>query len=106
MIKPLRDNVLFQFLNETETSLGKFKETTSFGLEIISKDADDSAKKARWGIVTNIGPEVKEVIQGDYIFIEPLMWTDFFKHEGMKYWKTDESKVLLISKEMPEIGIL
>jgi hypothetical protein len=105
MIRPLHDNIIFQFLNETDTVLGKFKETTSFGLEIIGGNTDDSAKKARWALVTFVGPDVTDVEPGNYIYISPLKWTEHFRYEGMKYWKTDIDQILLVSDDLPDINI-
>lgn len=103
-MKALRNNIIFQFLNETETELGTFKETTSFGLELVTTTADASTKKARWAVITSVGPEVKDLYEGDFICIEPLKWTDYFKHNNQKYWKTDEDQILLVSNEMPDIS--
>ena len=104
MIRPLANNILFKFLNDTESDLGKFKEVTSFGLELIA-DTDDSAKRSRWAIVSYIGPEVKDIEVGDYICIAPLRWTDSFKYKRSKFWKTNDEEVMLVSKDKPSIYV-
>lgn len=103
MIKPIQDSIIFQFLNKRSSNMGMFEETTASGIALFANN-EDSSKMARWAIANFIGPEVKEINQGDYILIEPLQWTEAIKYNNEEWWKTDESKILCVSKEKPSIG--
>jgi len=99
MIEPIRDGILFVFIDNIK---GKFfKESTNWGFDIIG-DSDNSASSGRWGKIVALGPDVnaQNITKDDYIFIEPLMWTEGLMHDGVKIWKTDESKVMATSKEL------
>ena len=101
MITPLYDNIIFQFLNDRNSTIGLFKEVTESGFEIVA-NSDDSAKISRWGKVISVGKDVLDVKQHDYILIEKLMWTEASQYNGSSYWKTNEDKVLAISDEKPK----
>lgn len=105
MIKPLKNNIIFQFLDETDTSHGKFKQISASGFEIISSDTTDSTEKPRWAKIVALGEDVTEVVEGDYVCISPLMWTDHVTYEKAKYWKTDIDNLLLVSKDIPDISL-
>lgn len=96
MIKPLSNNIIFQFINKRSSNKGMFEETTASGIKLLANDKD-SSKSPRWGHVCHIGPNVKDVKVDDYVLIEPLMWTEAIKHDDEEFSKTDESKVMLIS---------
>lgn len=100
MITPLFNGILFIF-NE-DFSRGFFQEKTDWGFEIRGGHKN-SSQEGRWGKVVALGPEVTEedMCIGDYIYIEPLMWTKGIKHDGIDIWKTDSNKVLLVSQEKP-----
>ena len=92
MIKPIRKNILFIFLDEIVG--GQFQTKTESG--IILRSFDDSIKGERWGKVLAVGPEVTEVNNGEDILIEALQWTEGFVHDGVKVWMTQEDKVLCV----------
>lgn len=101
MLVPLRNGILFIFLDNVKQ--GSFQETTSWGFQ-LSSTSDDSAKKARWAKVLAIGEEVSKdsgIKVGTYICIEPLMWTEGMRYDGIQVWRTDETKVMLVSDEAP-----
>jgi len=102
MIHPLQNKILFTFLNETD-SKGLFKDKTSFGFEIIG-NTDDTTKIARWAKVLAFGPKATSMKNGLYILVEPLMYTNGFVHDNIRIWQTDESKVMLVSEEKPDIS--
>ena len=95
-INPLRQGVVFQFIEETTTT--RFINSTRSGLLVSAQDGQQ-AQRPRWGKVVAIGPEVKEVKPADYVLIESGMWTTGFYVDGKRFWKTDESKVLGIGDE-------
>lgn len=93
-LKPIHNDILFVFADKVNSN--SFVNTTSWGLEIINPVED--IKHTRWGKVTHIGPDITiDVKIGDYILIEPLMWTNRFEFEGNTFWKTNDYKVLAVS---------
>ena len=110
-LRCIRNGILFVLL-EPMTSSGHFIEKTKWGLEITPFNSKQSRSfsntirdRGRWGKVLTIGPECKNVKVGNYICVEPNMWTNSFTYDGIQIRKTDESKVLLISEEKPDIYI-
>ena len=101
MLKPLFDGILFVFLDDFKK--GFFQEETDWGFK-IGATTDNSAQEARWAKVLAVGPDVPEedVKKGTYVMIEPLMWTRGVENDGVQVWKTDFSKVMLISEEYPK----
>jgi co-chaperonin GroES (HSP10) len=98
-LNPIKNNILFTFLQEMSHQNG-FENKTDWGFSVLSKTTD--MKKGRWAEVLHIGPDVKDVKIGDYVFIEPLAWTNKLTLENNNYWMTNEDKILLISEEKPK----
>lgn len=98
MFETIKNKIIFKFIQGN--SAGTFDNTTEWGL--IVKDAVQDVGKSRWGEVTHIGPSVKDVQVGDYILIEPMMWSLNLKIDGDTFWNTDESKVMAVTKEEPK----
>ena len=98
-LRPLRNNVMFKFLDETSGDKGAFTETHAIG--IIIPRSTKSQKVARWGEVIALGPDAEAggLAVGDLILIEALMWMEGVKFEGVKVWKTDDSKVLAVTND-------
>lgn len=99
-IKPTRNNIEFDFLENTIN--GGFSNKTDWGFEI--KNRTEDVKIPRWGVVRQTGDEVKNIQIGDYILIQPMMWTEKLTLDGEQFRFTNEDKVLLKSKEKP-VGI-
>lgn len=93
MIKALNDTIIFSFVDRVYH--GTFVENSESGL-YLGFVKEDTAKAPRFGIVKAIGPKVTLVKVGDKILIDALMWTDSYTVEGVKYWNTNEEKVLAI----------
>lgn len=94
-IKPLTNNILFQFVDEVRD--GMFYDVEKSGI-IVGKHTNSTAKDARWGKVLAVGPDVKadEVKVGQKIMIEALRWTEAFKVGGDKYWFTRVNEVMCV----------
>lgn len=97
-LHPLKDNIMFQFLDETAGSKGKFTDRkTESG--IVLPTLDSSQKLPRWGRVVAAGPK-SAVKPGEFILIEALMWTYGVELEDQKYWKTEDSKVMMVTDDI------
>lgn len=97
-LRPLNNNIMFQFLDSTGGSKGRFTDTHRSGIILVP--SVDSQKKARWGLVLSVGPKVEGVQPGDYILIEALMWMEGTKVDGVPMWKTDDTKVLAVTDDL------
>ncbi len=99
MIEPINNGILFVFIQSV--SKNSFDESTDWGFKIKSNQKT-TTQSGRWGKVLAVGPTVESDIQkGTYIFIEPLMWTQGFKFDGVNVWKTDSSKVMAVCDSLP-----
>jgi hypothetical protein len=92
-----KNRIIFQFVEDTRS--GTFNNTTTWGFEI--KKATDDVKTPRWAEVKVTGKDVKAVKPGQYILVEPMMWTLSFLYDGNKYWATAEDKLIAMSDERP-----
>jgi len=112
-LRAIRNSFLFAFLQK-QNDHGYFAESTEWGFDVIAhKDPkkeghaafDATLKQGRWGRVVLIGNDCDDVKVGDYVCLEPMMWTNGFKHDGIMIHKSDETKVMLISKEKPNVFV-
>lgn len=99
-LRPLGNSILFQFLDETRGAQGSFSERTRSGL--IIPTLQQTQKGERWGKVVAVAPDVPDVQVGDYILIEPLMWTRNAELDGEKFWKTNADKVMIVSNDIAD----
>ena len=92
---------MFQFLDSTGGAKGKFTDRTTQG-GIIIPTLDSEQKLPRWGQVIALGPEAAEagLAVGDYILIEALMWSFGTEIDDAKMWKTDDSKVMMVTDDV------
>lgn len=97
-IKPLGNNVMFRFLDYTGGAKGKFTDTLRSGIIMVPTEA--SQKVHRWGEVLAVGPKVDGVLPGDYVLIESLMWMEGNKVDGIRMWKTDDTKILFVTNDI------
>jgi co-chaperonin GroES (HSP10) len=96
-LQPITNGIFFQFVEDSTG--GRFINSAASGI-IISSQASDQANLPRWGKVTAVGPNVTDVRVGEFVLIEPGMWTQGFKTvDGQQLWKTDEEKVLAVSDQ-------
>jgi len=97
-LSAIKNHILFEFSDEVVNKA--FANSTTWGFTVLDRNED--VKIPRWGRVINRGPEVNEEISiGDYILIEPLAWTTKVVINKNNYWMTNDSKVLLVSDELP-----
>lgn len=94
----IKNHILFEFVNQVVNRA--FANETNWGFTVLDKKED--VKLGRWAKVLHRGPEVaNEIQEGNFIFIEPLAWTTKVSINKKDYWMTDDSKVLLVSEELP-----
>lgn len=96
-IEVLEDGIIFKFIEKISGK--RFDNATDWGFTIQDKDND--MKHPRWGIVERIGPKVKHCVVGQYVLIENLQWTNALEYDGDKFWKTNESRVIMTSEKEP-----
>lgn len=96
-IRPLRNNVIFRFLEDTVGTKGAFIERHSF---LIIPGSNSTQKVHRWVEVIAVGPDCDGVQPGDYALVEALMWMEGVKLSlDEKVWKTDDSKILAVTND-------
>jgi hypothetical protein len=49
-----------------------------------------------------VGPDVKDVKEGDYILIAPLRWTLGFKFDNIELSKTIEKEILMVADNVTD----
>lgn len=100
MLTPTRNGLLVVFIEEYSKSGKGFTQTTDWGFDIEGDHTNST--EPRWAKVIAKGPDAaEEIVNGQYVLIEPLMWTPGFKHDDVNIWKTDSSKVLCTSINNP-----
>lgn len=87
--------VIFQFVEKSVQ--GRF--VNSHSTLLISSEDTYQTNLPRWARATHVGDECTCVKPGDYILIEGGKWTTGFEVDGQRYWKTDESVILVTSDE-------
>jgi co-chaperonin GroES (HSP10) len=102
MLKPLKNNVLIQFLDETQGPKGKFVERGSKFLIIPALDSNQHGVP-RWAKVVAVGPEADGVAVGDFALVEPMQWS--FRTEPMEefgnapIWRTFDHNILMVTDD-------
>lgn len=94
-MQAIGNTIIFTFVDQVRN--GKFIDFAQHGL-YLGFNSERSANLGRYAIVKCVGPEVKEIKEGDKIVIEALRWSSEFKFEGKSYWKTTEDQVMAIEK--------
>ena len=103
-VHPVDRYIMFTFpgdvWNETVS------EKTSWGFEFQVSTAN-TKQPPRWGLVQAVGDMVNSdltdptISPGDYILIEPLMWTQHQLYKKSRIWYTSVEKVMAVSSELP-----
>lgn len=103
-LAPLNDSIIFEFIDDIRD--GMFATKTQSGIILTNKDVTDSGQSPRWGLVDGVGPDVKDIKEGDYILIAPLRWTPSFVFETRRFAKTIEDEVLLVTNDVEDVSEL
>jgi len=78
------------------------------GIIMMDDDAREEGIRPRWMQVYSVGPDVKEIKEGQWIMVEHGRWTHGMvmrKDDGtdLTIWSAEEESVLLVSDEEPEM---
>lgn len=101
----LANNILFTFVDEV-TESGDFKPKNTGGVVQLVGSTDGSARQPREAVAVYVGPDCKSVKPGDHFVIPALRWTQSFKYENTRLWKTDESEIaaLVVGDEIQAVN--
>lgn len=102
-ITALRDVVLFQFLDITEGTRGRFTDRV-LGSGILIAPTQSRQKIHRWGKVYAVGPKAADDLKvGDFILIQSMQWMEGVKlDKDTKVWKTDPAQILMVTDDINE----
>ena len=96
--RALRDDVIVEEMAFKERKL-------SSGIILLDDDGKGHGIRPRWGKVFAIGPEQKDVTQGQWIMVEHGRWTRGVKiidgNEETVIRKVDNKDILLVSDQDP-----
>lgn len=100
-IRAINDDVIISDMN-----FGEIK--TASGIVIRSDDGQSHGVKPRWGLVYKVGPQQKEIKEGQWILVEHGRWTRKVKiNDGERdraIQKVEVKSILAISDEAPGEG--
>lgn len=103
MLKPIKNYILFQFINELSGAKRKHTDKTFSGIFIPVLDSRQNIP--RWGKVIAKGPDAGVEVD-EYILIEPLQWSFSIKVDEVELWKTDDEKVLFTVSEAEDMDVV
>jgi hypothetical protein len=100
-IRALHDDVIV-----SDMDFGEIK--TASGIVLRSDNGKAHGVKPRWGKVYKVGPEQKDIREGQWILIEHGRWTRKVKiHDGESekdIQKVEVKSILAVSDEQPNIS--
>lgn len=102
-LTPIHDKVIV-------TDLERGEKTTKSGIIIMDDStvaAGERGIRPRWARVYAVGPEQKDVKQGEWILLEHGRWTlgqDLTEENGetTRIWLADHEAILAVAEERPE----
>lgn len=86
----------------------KGQQTTSGGIVLLDDDSSEGGIRPRWMQVYSVGPEVKDIQEGQWVMVEHGRWTHAMtirdgNNEEFTVWGAEEESILLIADEEPNI---
>ena len=97
-LRPIRDKVLVYNMNFGE-------EKTKGGIVLPGQDGKVEGIKPRWAQVYAVGPEQKDIEEGEWILIEHGRWTRKFlvasENGNIPVHGVDNNAILMASDERP-----
>ena len=100
-LRALNNKILCHFIEKGE-------QTSRGGIIMMDDDAREGGIRPRWMQVYSVGPEVRDITEGQWIMVEHGRWTHGMTmrneaNEEFTLWSAEEESVLLISDEEPEM---
>lgn len=97
-IRAIHDDVIISDMDFGEIKLAS-------GIVIRSDNGKSHGIKPRWGLVYKVGPEQKDIKEGQWILVEHGRWTRKIKiHDGeseKEIQKVDVKAILAVSDQRP-----
>ena len=94
--QPLKENVFV-------TDLDSGFHVTKGGIIRPDDNGKDHGIHPRWGKVWAVGPEVKDLVPGDWIYIEHARWTQGITMKlpsgDIKVWRVEYPKAVLLASD-------
>jgi len=86
----------------------KGQQVSSGGIVLIDDDNREEGIRPRWMQVYSVGPEVKDVKEGQWVMVEHGRWTHGMTmrnedNEEFTVWGAEEEAILLVADEEPNI---
>ena len=99
-INPILDHILVTKINFGE-------QVSKSGIVLRSDNGKSEGVKPRWGQVYAVGPDQKDIKEGDWLLIEHGRWTrgldvSLDNDEKIELFRIDPEGILLISDEKPD----
>lgn len=95
---PIKDNVLVRDMNFSGRQL-------SSGIVLLGDDATTAGIRPRWARVYAIGPEQKEILPGQWVYIEHGRWSRGIEveidDEKFTIRRVDPKSIIFVSDEEP-----
>ena len=84
------------------------EQKSSGGILLPNDDATQDGIRPRWMQVAAVGPEVRDVMEGQWVMVEHGRWTHGMtlrndENQDITFWSAEEESVLLVADEKPEI---
>jgi len=94
--RPLKNNVFV-------TDLDRGPHQTAGGIFIPDDNMSERGVHARWGRVWCVGPDVKEIEAGEWVYVEHARWTNEIELElptgVVRMWRVDWPNAVLLASD-------
>lgn len=94
-LRALSDNIIC-----TEADFGD--QTTQAGIIIKSTMGKTDGITPRWFHVKSVGPLIKDIEPGQWVYVEYGRWTEAIEVNGEKIWKVEPKSCIAISNTKPD----
>lgn len=100
-LRALNDKILCKEMEKGE-------QLSRGGIVLINDDGQERGIRPRWMEVYAVGPEVRDIKEGQWIMVEHGRWTQGLilrNNDDTEFtiWGIEEESVLLVSNEQPDI---
>ena len=100
-LRALNNKVLFHYIE-------KGQQLSTGGIVLLDDDNREAGIRPRWMHVYSVGPDVRDIAEGDWVMVEHGRWTHGMtmrddNNEEFTLWEAEEDAILLVSDEEPNI---